>query len=434
MNGIEVNGIEAIGYLGTVLTVAASAMSTMIPLRIVALMASVAVITYGVLIGSMPVVLTEAIQIPFNAFRLYQMVRLVRDAERAADGDLSLAWLRPFGQGRRFRAGETLFREGEPATELFYVESGLFRIPEHGIAVGPGAIVGELGMLPPGDLAPGSLVCVEAGSARCIAYSEVKQLYYQNPEFGFYFPEAHQRAAVPDRVPAESGAGARRDRGALRAPTAPEIYRSWRMKLSGVPVPSGDEADVAGLAPGRVDGEEDHRLLEDLRHRVDDAALEHHELAGPDLHRSVVGEPHAAAAREHVEVLVAARMGVGRRRPVDPEHPGAGGRILGESMIRRRTCSEVSGSPATAAATSKTAWARDAGASGAGVSGSGRIAMSSCAGSLPQSMLGRIRSGGRWPSMKVLMLMMTFSPMSTRPSKVAEPICGRSTTLPFGRA
>jgi hypothetical protein len=181
------NGIEAIGYLGTVLTVAASAMSTMIPLRIVALMASLAVITYGFLIGSMPVVLTEAIQIPFNAFRLYQMVRLVRDVERAAGGDLSLDWLKPFGQGRRFRAGETLFRQGEPANELFYVESGLFRIPEHGIAVGPGAIVGELGMLSPGNLRTGSLVCVEAGSARCIAYSEVKQLYYQNPEFGFYF-------------------------------------------------------------------------------------------------------------------------------------------------------------------------------------------------------------------------------------------------------
>ena len=48
-------------------------------------------------------------------------------------------------------------------------------------------------------------------------------------------------------------------------------------------------------------------------------------------------------------------------------------------------------------------------------------------------MLGSTRSGGRWPSMKVWMLMMTFSPMSTRPSIVAEPICGSSTTLPASR-
>ncbi len=48
----------------------------------------------------------------------------------------------------------------------------------------------------------------------------------------------------------------------------------------------------------------------------------------------------------------------------------------------------------------------------------------------PQSMLGSTRSGGRWPSAKVRMLTMTFSPMSARPSCVAEPICGKSVTLP----
>jgi hypothetical protein len=48
----------------------------------------------GYLIGSVPVMLTEAIQIPFNAWRLYEMVRLVRETERAASGDLSLDWLK----------------------------------------------------------------------------------------------------------------------------------------------------------------------------------------------------------------------------------------------------------------------------------------------------------------------------------------------------
>ncbi|MEY9307151.1 molybdopterin/thiamine biosynthesis adenylyltransferase [Bradyrhizobium ottawaense] len=48
----------------------------------------------------------------------------------------------------------------------------------------------------------------------------------------------------------------------------------------------------------------------------------------------------------------------------------------------------------------------------------------------PQSMLGSTRSGGLWASRKVRMLMITFSPISTRPSIVAEPICGNSVTLP----
>ena len=38
------------------------------------------------------------------------------------------------------------------------------------------------------------------------------------------------------------------------------------------------------------------------------------------------------------------------------------------------------------------------------------------------SMASSTRSGGAWPSQKVLMLMMTFSPISTRPSMVADPI------------
>ena len=49
------------------------------------------------------------------------------------------------------------------------------------------------------------------------------------------------------------------------------------------------------------------------------------------------------------------------------------------------------------------------------------------------SIDGSTRSGGLWPSTKVLMLTMTFSPMSMRPSSVAEPMCGSSTTLPVAR-
>lgn len=181
------NWVEGIGYIGTALTIAASAMSTMIPLRIISLVASAAVITYGFLIGSMPVVLTEAIQIPFNAYRLWQMVRLVRDVETAAEGDLSLDWLKPYGTERLFAAGAALFGKGDAAAAMYYVESGCFRIPEYGIEVRAGGIVGELGLLSPGNRRTASLVCSEAGRALEVPYSAVKQLYYQNPEFGFRF-------------------------------------------------------------------------------------------------------------------------------------------------------------------------------------------------------------------------------------------------------
>ncbi|MET7246658.1 cyclic nucleotide-binding domain-containing protein [Methylobacterium sp. EM32] len=204
------NWVEAIGYLGTGLTIASTAMSTMIPLRVVSILASVAVMTYGLLTGSMPVVLTEAIQIPFNAWRLYQMVRLVRDVERAAEGDLSLDWLRPFGESRRIAAGAVLFRKGDPADEMFLIESGRFRIEELDLEIRPGAIVGELGMLSPGNLRTGTLVCTEPGVVLGVAYADVKQLYYQNPEFGFYFLKltSERLFQATQGAPARSPAGA----------------------------------------------------------------------------------------------------------------------------------------------------------------------------------------------------------------------------------
>ena len=45
------------------------------------------------------------------------------------------------------------------------------------------------------------------------------------------------------------------------------------------------------------------------------------------------------------------------------------------------------------------------------------------------TIAGTTWSGGRWPSAKVLMLMMTFSPISSLPSSVADAMCGSRTTF-----
>jgi len=50
-----------------------------------------------------------------------------------------------------------------------------------------GGIVGELGLLSPGNARTASLICTEPGKALCVTYSDLKELYYQNPDFGFSF-------------------------------------------------------------------------------------------------------------------------------------------------------------------------------------------------------------------------------------------------------
>lgn len=60
-------------------------------------------------------------------------------------------------------------------------------LPESGIELNPGAIVGELGLLAPGGLRTQSLVCESNGTVLQLGYEQFKQLYFQNPKFSYYF-------------------------------------------------------------------------------------------------------------------------------------------------------------------------------------------------------------------------------------------------------
>lgn len=160
-------------------------MRTMVPLRITGLCSNVAFITFGVLFGSYPTVVLHSILFPLNISRLREMLNLVRQVKGASRGDLSKDWLKPFMHERTIKTGEILFRKGDEAGNLFYVISGPLHLQEIDFDVTPGMLVGELGMLAPARAQ--TLVCTESGSALEIAYQKIEELYYQNPQFGFYF-------------------------------------------------------------------------------------------------------------------------------------------------------------------------------------------------------------------------------------------------------
>ena len=75
---------------------------------------------------------------------------------------------RSYMKKRRHRAGDSLFRKGDSATEMFLS-------------------VGELALLTPGYQRTQTVECVESGHVLTLPYDEVRALYFENPEFGFYF-------------------------------------------------------------------------------------------------------------------------------------------------------------------------------------------------------------------------------------------------------
>ena len=70
---------------------------------------------------------------------------------------------------------------------MFYIVSGRFRLVESGIELPVGAIVGEFGMLSPSNMRTQTLECIEARMVLSVSYTQVEELYVQNPAFGFYF-------------------------------------------------------------------------------------------------------------------------------------------------------------------------------------------------------------------------------------------------------
>jgi CRP-like cAMP-binding protein len=115
------------------------------------------------------------------------MLQLTKKIEVAAKGDLSMEWLKPFMSKHVCRAGDVLFHKGDAAAELYYALSGKYQLEETGIFVAPGEIVGEIAFVEPHGRRTQTFKCVTDGELLTIGYPQIRQLYFQNPTFGFYF-------------------------------------------------------------------------------------------------------------------------------------------------------------------------------------------------------------------------------------------------------
>jgi CRP/FNR family transcriptional regulator, cyclic AMP receptor protein len=177
---------ELLGYAAAFCTLIVYMMKTMIPLRIAGIVANCLFLSYGYFEPAYPQLILHSILLPLNSLRLYQMIQLVKKIEAAANSDLSMNWLKPFMTKQMCKAGDVLFRKGDIATELYYTLTGKFQLEEMGIAIPPGEIVGEIAFVAPETRRTQTFKCLENGELLTIGYPQIRQLYFQNPTFGFY--------------------------------------------------------------------------------------------------------------------------------------------------------------------------------------------------------------------------------------------------------
>lgn len=183
---MDVNWIDATGYAASALVFLTFYMKTMIPLRIIGILSNVAFMAYGFAGEIYPVFILHAILLPLNCVRLFQMQALIRKVRDAAQSDLSVDWLMPFMHRRHVAQGEMLFRRGDRASELYFILSGSIRLVDIAVSVGPGNVLGEVGIFAPRAERMDTAMCETDVDVGVVGNDKVLQLYHQNPKLGLY--------------------------------------------------------------------------------------------------------------------------------------------------------------------------------------------------------------------------------------------------------
>ena len=177
--------VDVLGYAASAAVLATFCMSTMIPLRILALASNVLFVAYGYFEHVYPVLILHAALFPVNFLRLVQFRRLINDVRNVHREDLPIDSLLPYMTKRDFAAGETLVRKGERADRLYYLSEGELELTDFRKTLQPGAIFGEIGVFARDQERTATIVCRTNCRLYELSDSKARQLYFQDRSFGF---------------------------------------------------------------------------------------------------------------------------------------------------------------------------------------------------------------------------------------------------------
>jgi hypothetical protein len=89
--------------VGSLFIVATASTKTMVPLRVLAIVANCFLIAFYAVSHELVPLALQTVASPLIAYRPYQMILLIRHVRDAIRGSTSLDWLKPFMTARRFR-------------------------------------------------------------------------------------------------------------------------------------------------------------------------------------------------------------------------------------------------------------------------------------------------------------------------------------------
>jgi CRP/FNR family transcriptional regulator, cyclic AMP receptor protein len=176
--------VDFLGYMASASVLLTFCMSTMVPLRVVAIGSNVLFATFGALDHIYPVLALHILLLPVNIARLTQALRLLRKMRLCEPPELAVESLLPCMSRRLVKAGQVLMAKGEKADRLYYLANGRVKISELGKIIEPRAVLGEIGIFARDQTRTATVICVEDCEVYEMSESRVKQLYLQDRSFG----------------------------------------------------------------------------------------------------------------------------------------------------------------------------------------------------------------------------------------------------------
>lgn len=175
-----------LGWIAAAFTLAAFVMKDMYRLRLFAIVANCAFIGYSYQLTLLSTLILHATLLPLNLHRLFQIIKLTKDIQKATLDSPVSEWLLPHMKKRKALAGEILFRIGDTADKMIYVHEGKIKLMEYGDILGPGSLVGEIGLFSLDKRRTQSVSCETDCELYELTDEGMQRLYYQNPKLGFH--------------------------------------------------------------------------------------------------------------------------------------------------------------------------------------------------------------------------------------------------------
>jgi hypothetical protein len=176
--------IDAIGFVAAGLVFLTFWMKTLMALRVVAIASNVAFAAYGYIADLTPILALHAMLLPLNIFRTWEQLRLMKRIEAALSAPPQIETLLPHMTARPMTAGTVIFRKGDAADCLYYIDRGSVEIPEFHVVIPAGGLFGEVGLFNRSGTRTGSAVMKEDGTLCAIDRPTIMRLCRTQPDFG----------------------------------------------------------------------------------------------------------------------------------------------------------------------------------------------------------------------------------------------------------